>query len=516
MNLDRTTVIAGLKIKEVRDAIREMARHDTNDSGWTATSLADHMNISPTHAEWLSEILVERKILESKPPPSWDKSPSPETRYALGEYGTRFTLARMLKRIDRMKVNNIIAELLKRVAQINENPELCYFVNEIRLFGSAASDGAVSFGDVDIAYDLGRRKRPPEYEDWHDWSHKRWKLANRSNLNLVQELYFAEHEVLRLLKSRNQYLSIHSFDDVVGIGAESIRLFILPEGQIESEDGVSGEKLHQARMASAKEREEKKQRVKEKREITIGTHRSPEQIKRQMITAVQSLAFDLIRAIDESSPSGALEQSIAVAHQRINDYRALSLPDPIPSAFRDALSIDVIEQKSQPNTFVFSEDRARMAKDGTDKVTAAHEKITHAVLQKLKSRVLGHSHHKWDESYSRIEQAFRLRREADFDEYEYRRTHPRIEFYGADFLSDTVVSTLRSIAKGNNERLHKQAVNTLGKHDFIKLFRKKWRLTPKGERAIKYHAEKDAFHARGGDREQTDSVVCATSDNVAE
>jgi hypothetical protein len=180
-----------------------------------------------------------------------------------------------------------------------------------------------------------------------------------------------------------------------------------------------------------------------------------------MITAVQSLAFDLIRAIDESSPPEALEQSIAVAHQRIKDYRVLNMPDRIPDFLRDALSIDTIEQKSEPNTFVFSEDRERMAKDGTDKAAAAHKQITHAVLKKLKSRVLGHSHYRWDESYTRIEQSFRLRRDADYDEYEYRRMHPRIEFYGADFLSDTVVSTLRRIAEGNNERLHKQAVNKL-------------------------------------------------------
>jgi hypothetical protein len=499
LDLDRTTVIGGLRIKVVRDALREMARHDMNDSGWTVTSLADHMNISPTHAEWLSETLVEQKILERKPPPSWDKDPVPQIRYALGEYGTRFTLARMLKRIDRAKVDNIIAELLKRVAQINASPELCYFVNEIRLFGSAINGEAESFGDVDIAYDLGRRKRPPGYKDWHDWSRKRWKLAGRSNLDFMQELYYAKQEVMRLLKARNQYLSIHSFDDVVGIGADSIRLFILPEGQIEAEDGESGEKLHQARMVSAKERvEEKEQRDPEKLS-TVSTELSPEQIKRQMITAVQSLAFDLIRAIDELSSPEALEQSIAVAHQRIKNYRELNAPDRIPDVFRDALSIDIIEQKSKPDTFVFSEDRERMTQDGTDKAETAHKQITHAVLKKLKSRVLGHPHYRWDESYTRIEQAFRLRRDANFDEYEYRRTHPRMEFYGADSLSDTAVSTLRSVAKGNNERLHKQAVNTLSRYDFIKPFRKKWRLTPKGERAIKYHAEKDAFQAKGKD-----------------
>jgi hypothetical protein len=497
LDLDRAAAIAGLKIKVVRDAVREMARHDMNDSGWTVTSLADHMNISPTHAEWLSELLVEQKILERKPPPSRDKDPAPEIRYALGEYGTRFTLARMLKRIDRVKVDNIIAELLKRIAEINADPTLCYFVNEIRLFGSAIVSDAESFGDVDIAYDIGRRRRPPEYKKWHNWAHDRWKLAGRSNLNFMQQLYYAEHEVLRLLKGRNQYLSIHSFDDLVGIGADSVRLFILPEGQIQAEDGVSGEELHEVRMASAKERAEKKEQTTAKGAAsTIGAEHSPEQIKRRMITAMRSLAFDLLRAIDEPSPAEALEQSIAVAHQRIKDYREMNLPDRIPDLFCDALSTDIIEQNSKPDTFVFSEDCERMAQDGTDKAEAAHRRITHAVLKKLKSRVLGHPHYRWDDTYVEIEQAFRLRREADFEEYEYRRTHPRIEFYGADFLSDTAVSTLRSIEKGNNERLHQQALGTLSKYGFIKPFRKKWRLTPKGETAIKYHAEKDAFYAK--------------------
>jgi hypothetical protein len=495
LDLDRATVIAGLKIKVIRDAIREMARHDMNDSGWTVTSLADHMNISPTHAEWLSQTLVEQKILQKKPPPSWDKDPAPQIRYALGEYGTRFALARMLKRIDRVKVDNIIAELLKRVAQINADPDLCYFVNEIRLFGSAVDSKAASFGDVDIAYDLGHRKRPPEYKNWHDWSHKRWKLAGRHNLNLLQELYYSQHEVLGLLKGRNQYLSIHNFDDVVGIGADSIRLFIVSEGQIESEDGVSGEELHKARMAGTKEQAEKKeQRATRKQLPTISSVQSPEQIKQQMITAVKSLAFDLFRAVDEQSPHEALEQSITIAQKRIETYRELNAPDRIPDILRDALSIDVIEQ-SEPEKFVFSEERERNTKDGTDKKVLVHKQVTHAVLKKLKQLVLDGRPLGHDESYYEVERCFRLRREADIDEYKYRIEHPRYA-HDADFLSETAVATLRHIATHANERLHKQALKTLSDRGFIKPFRNKWRLTPYGEWAIKYHAEKDAFHAQ--------------------
>ncbi|SDI98436.1 MULTISPECIES: hypothetical protein [Bradyrhizobium] len=503
MDLDRTTVIAGIKIKVIRDAIREMARHDMNDSGWTVTSLANHMNISPTHAEWLSETLVEQKILERKPPPSWDKDPTPQIRYALGEYGTRFTLARMLKRIDREKVDNIIAELLKRVTQINANPDLCYFVNEIRVLGSAMDRKAESFGDVDIAYDLGRRRRPPEYKDWHDWSHERWKLAGRHNLNLLQELYYGEHEVLRLLKGRNQYLSIHNFDDVVGIGAESVRFFILPEGQIESEDGISGEKLHKARMVSIKKRVEKKeQRAAGKRLPAISSGQSPEQIKQQMITAVKSLAFDLFRAVDEQSPHEALEQSITVAQKRIEAYRKLNAPDRIPDILRDALSVDVIE-RSEPEKFVFSEERERNANDGTDKKELAHKQVTHAVLKKLKQWTLNGQPLAHDEYYYGVEKCFRLRREADIDEYKYRIEHPQRRYtHDADFLSETALATLRQIAKHANVRLHKQALKTLNDRDFVKPFRNKWRLTPAGEWAIKYHAERDAFHEkRKGDGE---------------
>jgi hypothetical protein len=204
----------------------------------------------------------------------------------------------------------------------------------------------------------------------------------------MQQLYYAEHEVLRLLKGRNQYLSIDSFDDLVGIGADSIRLFILPEGQIEAEDGVSGDELHQVRMAIAKERAERKEKPTAKGTTsTVGTEQSPERIKRRMISAVRSLAFDLLRAIDELSPPEALEQSIAVAHERIKEYRAMNLPDRIPDVFCNALSIDIIEQRSKPNTFVFSEDRERMAQDGTEKAEAAHKQITHAVLKKLSGRL---------------------------------------------------------------------------------------------------------------------------------
>ncbi len=73
---------------------------------------------------------------------------------------------------------------------------------------------------------------------------------------------------------------------------------------------------------------------------------------------------------------------------------------------RDTLSIDVIEQKkaSEKETFVFSGDRDRRAKDGTNDKTAAENGMKHAVLATLKDahRPAGFGSRGNDESVRRL------------------------------------------------------------------------------------------------------------------
>ncbi|ASW07308.1 nucleotidyltransferase domain-containing protein [Rhizobium sp. 11515TR] len=228
MNLDRTTQIAGLPIKIVRDAIREMNRHDSNDYGWSVERLGDHLKISATHAEWLCDILQQQGILE--------RAPQPDTRwhslgmyYRLGPTGTRFTNASMLKRVDRTRVDRLLVDLLERVKQINANGDLCCFVNEIRLFGSALDKNGTSFSDVDICCVLERRKTPPQYKEWTDWNIARAEQSHRQSIQYFEMLNYGETEVKRLLKNRSPYLSLHSLDDVVGIGAWSCPLKTGPD-----------------------------------------------------------------------------------------------------------------------------------------------------------------------------------------------------------------------------------------------------------------------------------------------
>lgn len=501
MNLDRATIIAALPIKTVRDAIREMNRHDVNDYGWAVDNLAAHLKISSTHAEWLCETLVEQGVLERKPQPDtrWHKH---GVYYAVSETGTRFTNASMLKRINRAKVNKIIAGLLDRVKKINADNNLCHFINEIRVFGSAMDGKAESFGDIDICYVMARRKVPPDQKSWTDWNVARAHLSGRSNMQFMDELYYGRTEVMRMLKNRIPYISLHDLDDVIGINTDSIRLYIAPEGAIKTKDGgTSGEALSQTAMKDATENAGKSEKHRTDKKLfgpnlAVVPNDPP---KERMIRAIKSLAFDILRAIDESDPPEALEHSIEVAHERIKSYRETNKPERIADILRDTLSIDVIEQKKslENETFVFSGDRERWAQDGTTDKAAAEKGMKHAVIAELKDTLSGRSDS--DFTHGMIGQ-FAAYRSAEYNSWKYRQEHGD-DWHGPDSLSDRAVVTLRRIANNTCEKLDKQAIKTLSDRGFIKPFRKiKWRLTAKGEVAIEYHLERDSWNKQRNEK----------------
>lgn len=488
-------MIAGLPIKIVRDAIREMDRHDVNHDGWTVEELAAHIGISETHAEWLCGTLLNEGVLERKPQPDtrWH---DPGMYYTVSESGTRFTNATMLRRIDRARVDKVLAGLVRRVKEINGDNDLCYFVNEIRLFGSAMDGKATSFADVDICFVLARRRLPLRYKSWTDWEIARARLSGRKGLQFFNMINYGQTEVMRKLKHGNPYLSLHDLDDMVGIGADSIRLYIAPEGAIKVEGGgASGEALSQAAMKSASEKAESRAKDKaSKRSVdspaSVILERPP---KERMIGAIRSLAFDILRALDGSTPPEALEHSIEVAHERIKAFRAANEPERVADILLETLSIDVIEQKKsmKDDTFIFSGDRESRGQDGTKDKAAAVRGMKHAVIAQLKCELT--ARHDPDIAHEMIRH-FEAYRHAVYDEWKYRQKHG-YDWYGPERLSNRAVLTIRRIEARALAKLNKQALKTLTANGFIRPFGKtKWRLTAKGEVAIKYHEERDAWN----------------------
>lgn len=320
-------------------------------------------------------------------------------------------------------------------------------------------------------------------------------MSDRKGLQFIDMLSYGEAEVMRILKNASPYLSLHTLDDVVSIGAASNRIYIAQEGAIVGEGGVaSGEALSSAAMnAAVKNAEAKQEADAEEKTARLSMLVDDDgQPKERMISAIKSLAFDILRAVDETDPPEALEHSIETAHQRIKAYRATNEPDRIAEIMRTALSIDVIESErgAKDRAFVFSEDRERWKKDGTEGKRAAEIGMQHAVLAQLKCRIIGVDDSGTADGMWRY---FEDYRRAEYEAWKYRQEH-EYDWYGPERLSGRAVLTIRRIANKESDKLDKQALKILNERGYIRPFRTtKWRLTAKGQTAIKFHDERDAW-----------------------
>jgi hypothetical protein len=169
---------------------------------------------------------------------------------------------------------------------------------------------------------------------------------------------------------------------------------------------------------------------------------------------------------------------------------------------RDALSIDVIEQEkaSERETFIFSGDRERWAQDGTNDKAAATKGMKHAVIAELKYTLTGRHD---PDLMDRMIGQFSAYRQAEYNAWKYREEHD-YDWHGPERLSDRAIMTMRRIASRAGEKLDKHALATLSAKGFIKPFRKTgWRLTAKGEVAIKYHRELDEWSRRCNEKKVT-------------
>jgi hypothetical protein len=133
--------------------------------------------------------------------------PSPEIpgRFVLSALGFRWSNVLFLPRFDRAKADRMVADMLARAAQINSDPDLVYWVDELHAFGSYATD-TDDLGDIDLIIHWGRRPVPARFEDVNEWIRERARLAGKDDYKFSN---WARTEVWRRLRARNPYLSFY-------------------------------------------------------------------------------------------------------------------------------------------------------------------------------------------------------------------------------------------------------------------------------------------------------------------
>ena len=214
MRLDKNATIAGQPIKRVRELLRRMM----GSAHWSDREIADFFHIDDVKAHALIDEMAVRGFLQDS-----EQRPGNSSRfYECGPQGSRLASARLLKPITRQKADVIIATLLQRVERVNARPELLERVCEVRVFGSYLEERD-DFGDIDVA--VGTVRKEGSGKDWVRESLRRADMSGRTFSSYLDRLVYGHTEVMRLLKARSRYLSLHTMDDLEAIGALSRILF---------------------------------------------------------------------------------------------------------------------------------------------------------------------------------------------------------------------------------------------------------------------------------------------------
>ncbi len=120
--------------------------------------------------------------------------------------------ARFSPPVSRQVAERHLAELVARVGAVNEDPELCFWVNRLVLFGSLLDQSADKVGDVDVSVELGARE--PD-ADPNELAERRAAATNRSFSTYVEFLAWPQKEVMMRLKARSRVLSLCEGPDMI-------------------------------------------------------------------------------------------------------------------------------------------------------------------------------------------------------------------------------------------------------------------------------------------------------------
>jgi hypothetical protein len=148
-----------------------------------------------------------------------------EDRYEITSLGARLCATRFLKPITRSRAEQLVAELLKRVRDVNDRDDLQYRVKQVIAFGSYIA-ATVDVADIDLVIDL-ERKEPPPGMDVAKWHLEYAVASGRRFGSYLDMLGCSEVEVRRLLKARSPYLAFHDMDELQTLNTQTRVLFSL-------------------------------------------------------------------------------------------------------------------------------------------------------------------------------------------------------------------------------------------------------------------------------------------------
>lgn len=216
MKVDRHATIGNIPIKGIRDFF---IRYRT-PMHFSMMAVEQYFKISNKSARDLCKELIKREFIED------DRS----GKYIVTEKGNALAQTKFVKRMNKEKADLIFQKFMDRVEEVNSDNTFLYSVKQLFLFGSYLDRSSDDFGDLDIAFVLERK-----IKDDKDFMAAQQKLIQDACENgkvfssIVEEVYYSETMVLKHLKNRSPYISLHRLSDVLELGAPHKQIYPLSD-----------------------------------------------------------------------------------------------------------------------------------------------------------------------------------------------------------------------------------------------------------------------------------------------
>lgn len=211
MKIDKKTLICGIPIIKIRDFMR---RYRTPESFSLQTIMEYFELTKPSGTHLLNELLNSGYAEQTK-----------TNEYQVTVKGNALAQVKFVKRMNKATANKIFNEFMKRVEEINEDNNYIYRVSKLFLFGSYLNPEADDYGDIDIAYELERKIKDGRFLEASRRFIADAIADGRVFSSIVEEVCYPSDLVLRYLKNRSPYISLHRMEDIEILSAPHKQIY---------------------------------------------------------------------------------------------------------------------------------------------------------------------------------------------------------------------------------------------------------------------------------------------------
>lgn len=197
MQIVSSQKLCGFPVMEIRRLMRAGAGYQ-----WGAGFVAATLRIKRKAAAELVKALVAEGLIVQTGSPASDRT------YELTMKGLALNMASAAKPINRRTAERLVSEFLDRVEEVNNDPDLLYYVSEVVAFGSVLTDSP-TLGDIDLAVTY-----TPKFCSHHLAAQSRQRVAiaeakGRYFKRFIDRLGWPEREIELKLRKGSRAFHLH-------------------------------------------------------------------------------------------------------------------------------------------------------------------------------------------------------------------------------------------------------------------------------------------------------------------